>query len=264
MKKTLTLLAILAAIGPAWGAEVVSSNIVGYEKINLTPGYQMIGVQFLKVGGESLDLATVGTLDASMSGFDEDEIFATELRVWNGNGYNTYGWSGTSGTDVYEDSSYDNLWLYNNTMEAEDGAADASFGFWIKTTETGTMTISGEVPSDDSISVNLVAGMNMIANPFPGSIKIAEFGTLDSSMAGFDEDEIFATEMRVWNGNGYNTYGWSGTSGTDVYEDSSYDNLWLYNNTMEAEDTTLPFGTAVWIKAEKAGTITFTNPAKKQ
>ena len=33
MKKTLTLLAIMAAIGPAWGADVISSNVVGYNKI---------------------------------------------------------------------------------------------------------------------------------------------------------------------------------------------------------------------------------------
>ena len=42
MKKTLTLLAILAAIGPAWGADVVSSNIVGYNKVTLTKGYNML------------------------------------------------------------------------------------------------------------------------------------------------------------------------------------------------------------------------------
>ena len=77
MKKTLTLLAILAAIGPAWGADVVSSNIVGYEKVSLTKGYSMIGVQFVQVGGGSQDLSSVAVLDDSMAGFDEGGNYAT-------------------------------------------------------------------------------------------------------------------------------------------------------------------------------------------
>ena len=90
---------------------------------------------------------------------------------------------------------------------------------------------------------------------------LANYGALDPSMAGFDEDELFATEMLLWTGNGYTTYGWSGTSGTDVYDDDSYDNQWLDANSMEpATSVTVPFGHAVWIKAEKAGTITFKNP----
>ena len=247
--------------GPAQAAEVVSSNIVGYEKVMLTPSWNMIGVQFLQVGGAEKDLANVGDLDASMSGFDEDEYFATEMQIWNGNGYDYYGWSGSSGTDVYDDPAYDNLWLDSNTMEAPELKAPVGLGVWVKAEKAGTMTISGEVPSDDTVTVSLTAGWNMVANPYPGSVPIASFGALDASMSGFDEDEYFATEMQIWNGNGYDYYGWSGTSGTDVYDDPTYDNLWLDSNTMEpATDVKVDFGHAVWIKAEKAGTITFTKP----
>ena len=233
---------------------------MGYEKISLNPGFNMVGVQFAKVGGDNLLVATVGSLDDKMAGFDEDEIFATEMRIWDGNGYDTYGWSGTSGTDVYDDSSYDNQWLDSITMEAIDTTAAAGSGFWIKAEKAGTMTISGEVPTEPSVTIQLKPGFNMVANPYPGEVTISEFGTLSENMAGFDEDEIFATEMRVWDGNGYDTYGWSGTSGTDVYDDASYDNLWLDSITMEASDKTIPFGTAVWIKTDTTGSITFKNP----
>ena len=88
---------------------------------------------------------------------------------------------------------------------------------------------------------------------------LSTVGTLDNEMAGFDEDGNYDSEMRVWNGKGYTTYGWSGTSGTDVLENSSLDNKWL-NLDLELEETELPIGHAVWITAEKAGTITFKNP----
>ena len=42
MKKTLTLLAILAAIGPAWAADVVSSNVVGYQKLTVKKGLNLL------------------------------------------------------------------------------------------------------------------------------------------------------------------------------------------------------------------------------
>ena len=245
---------------PAWAAEVVSSNVVGYEKINLSAGYNMIGVQFAAVGGNSLGISSVGTLNSEMPGFDEDGFYAAEMRIWDGNGYNTYGWSGSSGTDILEDSSMDNLWLDYTTMEPVEDEAVAGSGFWIKADQAGTMTISGEVPSATSVTIPLAAGYNMVANPYPGSVNISEFGVLDSKMAGFDADGFYATEMRVWDGNGYDTYGWSGSSGTDILEDSTLDNLWLDYTTMEPTDTALPFGTAVWIKAGEAGSITFTSP----
>ena len=260
MKRTLTLLAILAAIGPAWGAEVVSSNIVGYEKVTLAAGYNMIGVQFNQVGGEALPLADVGILGSNAVGFDEDGNYASTMEIWNGNGYDKYGWSGSSGTDVLGNSALDNKWL-NYDLEEEDGVSVAGSGFWISAATATEMTISGEVESDATVTANLVAGYNLVGNPFPGDVKIADFGVLDSSFAGFDEDGNYATTMEIWNGNGYEKYGWSGSSGTDVLGNAALDNKWL-NYDLEEEDTLLPFGKSVWINAAKAGTITYTNPVQ--
>ena len=261
MKKTAILAVALATClgyAPAQAAEVVSSNIVGYEKVSLQKGFNMVGVQFVKVGGEDLDLMTVGVLDDQMAGYDEDGVYATEMRMWTGNGYTTYGWSGTSGTDVDEDPTLDNKWLDRDNEEIDE-IASPSTGFWIVAEKAGTMTISGEVPATDTVSVQLTAGFNMVANPYPGEVAITSFGTLDSSFAGYDEDGVYATEMRVWTGNGYTTYGWSGTSGTDVDEDPTLDNKWLDRDNEEVT-VTIPFGTAVWIYAEKAGTLTFSAP----
>ena len=96
----------------------------------------------------------------------------------------------------------------------------------------------------------------MLAYPYPKEVPISTFATLDASMAGFDDEIIFATEMRVWDGNGYDTYGWTGSSGTDIMEDASMDNKWL-NYDLEDNGDTLSFGEGFWIKAATPGTLTF-------
>ena len=261
MKRTLTLLAILAAIGPAWGAEVVSSNIVGYEKVSLNAGYNMVGVQFTKIGGDALGLGTVGTMDNETAGFNEDQDFAATMQIWNGNGYDFYGWSGTSGTDLLDNSDLDNQWVDANSLEPITETAENGSGFWIKMVNPGTVTISGEVPSTDTVTVSIVTGYNIVANPYPGAVSIASWGTPDASFAGFNEDQDFALTMQVWNGNGYDFYGWSGTSGTDLLDDATVDNKWVDANSLEPVNTPIPFGTAVWIKATSAGNITFSAPS---
>ena len=248
-------------IAPAWGAEVVSSNIVGYEKVNLVTGFNMVGIQFVDVGTRAAkDLSSATQLDSSMSGFDEDGNYASKIQIWNGTKYSTFGWSGTSGTDYLEDSSLDNKWL-NADYEETDDVMDKGSAAWIIAEKAGTMTVSGEVPSEDSVEIDLVAGFNMVANPYPGTVKVADFGVLDATFAGFDEDGNYASKIQVWNGTKYSTFGWSGTSGTDYLEDSSLDNKWL-NADYEETDDTVDFGHGVWVIAEKAGKITFTSPTK--
>ena len=219
----------------------------------------MIGVQFAEVGGTDKILSTVGELDPAMEGVNEDGDYATTMRVWTGNGYKTYGWSGTGMSENFDDEELDNKWL-NNDMEEDDTDMPASAGFWVNAPTTGTMTISGEVPSSTTTSISLASGYNIVANPYPGAVKVSDFGVLDSSFAGVNEDGDYATTLRIWTGNGYKTYGWSGTGMSENFDDEELDNKWL-NNDMETDSETIPFGTAVWINAEKSGTISFASPA---
>lgn len=244
---------------PAWAAEVVSSNIVGYEKITLNAGYNMIGVQFNQVGGEAIKLATFGTLDSSMAGLDEDYNYTTTLLRWNGNGYDTFGWTGDSGTEMLDDASYDYQWL-NLDLEDEGDSTTPGFSGWVKAGSAGTLTVSGEVPDVKDITpVALTSGFNMLAYPFPKQQPLAKFATFsrtDGVTAGLDEDYNYTTTLLIWNGNGYNTFGWTGDSGTEMLDDASFDNQWL-NLDLEDEGTTLDFGKGFWIRAAAAGTLTF-------
>lgn len=258
MKRTLTLLAILAAIGPAWGAEVVSSNIVGYNKITLHEGYNLLGIQFSQIGGDSLDLSDAVKLDDSFAGYNNDYDFMSTLRVWNGSEYITYGWAGTSGTDVDDDPSLDNTWTDLEAYAVEGKVLDVAQGIWIRAEKNGTALIAGEV-STEEFELTLDPGFNLVANPYPMTVRVTNFGLLDNSFAGYDNDYNFKSTLRKWNGSEYVTFGWAGTSGTDVDDDPSLDNTWTDLEAYETDATIAP-GEGVWIKAEKSGKITFTFP----
>lgn len=225
----------------------------------------MVGLQFQYVGDatdRTRNISDFGTLDSTFAGYDEDYSYATEMRVWDSarQSYVYYGWSGSSGTDIDDDSSYDNQWL-DSATEITDETVLVGDGVWIKAEKAGTITVSGQVVSSD-LSTTLVQGFNLVANPYPQSVPVASFGRLDSSFSGYDADYSYATEMRVWDParQSYVYYGWSGTSGTEIDDDASYDNQWLDSAT-EITTAMIPYGAAVWIKAEKAGTITFSAPA---
>jgi hypothetical protein len=271
MKKTLTLLAILAAIGPAWGAEVVSSNIVGYEKVTLTAGLNLIGSQFVLVGG---DTATMNELTTSMegqSGYDDDSYDpTTELRIWTGSGYAQYGWTGDLLTDSpalaeemgVDDHSFDNQWL-NGDYEIAEDEMDVGKGFWIKAKTAGTVVMSGEVPNSDTITVSLSPGLNLVSYPWPMAADMQKIQV--SGQTGYDDDSYDpTTELRVWTGSGYAQYGWSGNlleespSLADEMgvTDHSLDNKWL-NGDYEVESKTIDYGKGFWIKAPNSGSVTF-------
>ena len=245
-------------LAPAWAADVVSSNIVGYQKITLAEGFNAVGLQFVNVGGGLKDLTDSFIMDSSYKGYNADYDFFTRMQVWNGNGYDFYGWAGTSGTDVDDDPDLDNTWT-DMAAEAVDGVDFKPFsGVWIRAEKAGTVLVSGEVVTTN-ITVALEEGFNLICNPFPAAIPVSTFGVLDSSFKGYNADYDFFSRMQVWNGNGYDFYGWAGTSGTDVDDDPDLDNTWT-DMAAEATDAVIPAGGAVWIRAEKAGTISFTSP----
>ena len=259
MNKKIYALAALAAVAlPAWAAEVYSSNIVGYQKVALQPGYNLVGVQFTKVGGEALDLSDAFILDESYAGYDEDYEFSSTLRVWNTDAqtYVTYGWAGTSGTDVDNDASLDNTWTDLEAYAVEDSLPKAQ-GIWIRAEKAGTALVSGEVMTN-SLVVALEPGFNLVANPYPRAVKVTNFGKLDAGYAGYDEDYNFKTTLRKWSTTAqtYVNYGWAGTSGSEIDDDASLDNTWTDLEAYATDDEIQP-GEGVWIRAEKAGSITF-------
>ena len=249
----------------------MSSNIVGYEKVTLTAGLNLIGSQFVVIGGKTATMNELTAVMEGQSGYDDDSYDpTTELRVWTGSGYAQYGWTGDLLTDSpalademgVTDHSFDNKWL-NGSYEVSEEDLDAGMGFWIKAKTGGTVTFAGEVPTNDTVTVNLVPGLNLVSYPWPMAADMQKIQV--NGQTGYDDDSYDpTTELRVWTGSGYAQYGWSGNLLQESpalademgVEDHSLDNKWL-NGSYEVETKPIGYGTGFWIKAPNAGTVTF-------
>lgn len=218
----------------------------------------MVGIQFKEVGSPELAVSVFGKLSANLTGFDEDINFPNTMQVWNGAGYDYYGWAGSSPSSMDpEFASMDNTWLTAGG-EVTDEVFTPGCGCWVLASEPGTITLAGEVPEvTTDITVSLAPGWNMVANPYPVEVPISSFGVLSANLLGFDEDINFDNTLQAWQGNGYAYYGWAGTSPSSMDpEFASMDNTWLTSGGEPTSDTIQP-GHAVWILAKEAGTITF-------
>ena len=254
----------------AGAAEVYSANVVGYTKLTLQPGLNMLATQFVDVGYPDISVQKVD--GAELLGFNWDtEDVNTTLRTWNSTqqGYVTYAWFGvTDGTDAMEDPSLNSKWVVSSWDAEAAVALVPGAGYWIETPETSSPTsviVSGEVVTSNTYSVVVGPGLNLIANPFP--IKIGIQNVNGSNLPGFDwvKEDVSAT-IRVWNSiqQGYVTYGWFGlTDGTDAMEDSSLNSRWVVSSWDAIATKDLEVGEAFWVVLPTSATkteITFTRP----
>ena len=129
---------------PAQAAEVVSSNIVGYNKITLNQGYNLVGAKYVEVGGGDRGISKSFVLDESFAGYDDSYKFKTRLQMWNGIGYDTYGWAGNSGTEVDDDPDLDYTWT-DLDAEATNKKVGIGAAVWIIAEKAGTITFTSPI-----------------------------------------------------------------------------------------------------------------------
>ena len=242
MKKTALLAVALATcLGyvPAQAADVVSSNIVGYEKINLAAGaYYLSGSQFVKVGGNN---ATLNDLFSST-----DIPFDTEVLTLNA--------SGTYDHFYYLEEAYD--------AESDDfiqGWGDGSeeyvtdtlppgTGFWVKAPESYSLTQAGEVVSSDSITIDVPKDqLVMIANPFPEGFN--------PNAVTWSDNLPYDTEIMTLNASGsYDHFYYL----EEAYDEQTDDFITGWGNGSEEYVTgnIASFGQGIWIKSAESISLT--------
>ena len=190
-------------------AEVTSSNTVGYQKLNLTAGLNLVGIQFVDVGAQNAAVTSIAKL-VGQATYDEDMNAQTELRTWTGAGYDSYEWTGSLSTDNpdmaagLEDEmglvdatkgAFDNTWLYG--YEPTDVTLTPGTGAWIKASDTvqNAITFTGEVPSGSTLTLQLSPGLNLLCFPWPVTAPLASISL--TGQATYDEDMNAQTELRV-------------------------------------------------------------------
>ena len=235
-------------------AEVVSSNIVGYNKVTLTSGYNLIGSQFVNIGQDTQDINELFPGSNTLPGLDANGDFQSTLLVWSGSGYATYGWmNATDGTDAGDDS-YNSKWVLQDFSDFASVDMTPGMGFWIQSSGDAEATFSGEVPEGDSVDIQLAAGYNLISHPFPEAISIQAVQSDD--LLGLDANGDFQSTIQIWTGSGYAIYGWmNATDGTDA-GDASYNSKWVLQDFSDIANVTIGIGKGFWIQTPAAATVT--------
>lgn len=218
MKKILATAVITSAIaGAAFaGTNVVSSaNIVGYVNTDLAMNQiKIVAPQFLAG-------ATNGaTLGSAFSGLAD----ATVLYTWDGANYATYtyyvgyGW-------------YDGGYAEANNVLLGQGSA-----MWLQTVDAASVIMAGDVPMVGSVTNTIVAGINLIANPYPVALKLSDIPTASLS----DADTAY-----VWDGSGYANYTYYVGYG------------WYDGGYAEANNVEIPVGQGFWLQTAAGGSMIF-------
>ena len=126
----------------ASAAEVGSQNVVGYAKIDLAEGFNLIGSQFLEVGATVKDVNDFIYDGSALLGLDDEWAYQTTMRVWTGTGYVTYGWlDGEDGTNN-EMPEWNNSWLLYDMSGLADITLNVGEAVWINAPTAGTVTFT--------------------------------------------------------------------------------------------------------------------------
>ena len=213
----------------------MSSNIVGYSKINLTAkGYKMIACQFVPVGGDAIgiqDLFSGTNLpDPELNAAGDDVEWGAQLLIWTGSGYQTYYWTGATGESLFGDASWDNKWTVDGGAAlAANVEIDPGQGAFLWVSGQSDATISGEVLNTASSSIDLSTGYNLIGNPYPEEVDISAIvftGLPDPELNATGDDVVWGAQLLKWTGSGYETYYWTGSTGESLFGDATWDNKW--------------------------------------
>ena len=220
---------------PAWAAEVVSSNIVGYTKVSVTAGLSIVGQQFVAVGGGDQNIQSI-----TASGLEDGGV--DFIRIWNGTGYNSYSYF-SADDDIAGTGSA--AWG-NDDWEVVDVDFAPGTGMWLSAQNDATITFSGEVGNGNTVSFS--AGLNLITPPQPTIVNIQDIQAVGLSDGGIDF-------IRVWNGSGYVSYSYF-SADDDIAGTGKA--AWG-NDDWEPVDVSFDPGLGMWLSAQNSGTLTFPN-----
>ena len=240
--------AVFSAL-PAWAAEVVSSNIVGYTKVSLAEGYNIVGAQFGNVGTGGMPVSSVQG-DNFQSG--------DQLRLWDAdsNEYTSFAYYDVDNDGgVYADDTYKvNLgagWGDDDQI-AVNQQIDPGTGFWIENSEALVVTLLGEVK--DVSTLEFSAGYNLLINPRPTQIDVSKITSTELESG---------DQIRFWDSvnNEYTSYAFYDVDNDGgVYEDDTYKvNLgagWGDDDQV-VPSATVGIGEGFWLETANSGTLTF-------
>ena len=255
MKKTLIALALVAAVVPsAWGEAVVSSNIVGYEKISVPVNkMDLVGIQFQTVGTNGV----INIQDITTEGWDG--YGSDWLKVYNPNTsrYTTAYYVSEDMGGVYTDDTYETSLGAGWADDAQivlDMTIEAGQAVWTQSEAGGKFVVAGEVTATNKVTVP-VNKMTLVANPLPMAVDIQDITTEGWDGYGSDWIKIYDPDTSRYTTVYYVSEDMGGVYTDDTYE-TSLGAGWG-DDAQIAVDTRIEVGQGFWVQSEAGGKLVF-------
>ncbi len=163
-------------------------------KLTMKPGFNMLPGQFVTVGDEDLIKIADMFTDADNAKADRNMEVADRIDTWDAasqmyvsyyrmtNRQGTSKWWGKDGAGEETTDSF------------EDYGAGAFY--YSQSDSDITLTVSGQVKSD-ATEIEIVPGFNLICNPYPAPLSLAD-GAIDWSSATADRNMEVADRIDTW------------------------------------------------------------------
>ena len=213
----------------------VESDIVGYTTVSVgNLGYAMVALPFsdLNTTEDGYPIQSIqGTLSQHNNTLRSDALLVMNPNTKT---YTTYYYK-TAG------------WVKDGETVATTDVVPAGASVFInKKLSAGEITIAGKVMTDATVTVPLTVGLNLVANPYPAAIKVADIqGSLSAHNNQYRADSIMRMNpvTKVYTTYQLKTIGWVKEGETTVTTD-----------TIEACEG------FVFQKMVSSGSINFTRP----
>ena len=178
-------------------------------------------------------------------------------------GYDYYYYA-ADGYDEANDAEYAG-WCDKFGYIQPDVTLTTGLGVWFKgsTSSSETITMSGQVLSDDTTTTSVGSGYTIVANPYPIAVDLQDVATAASGATAWEGDDNVAgwynnapTIMVPKATGGYDYYYYA-ADGYDEANDSEYAG-WCDKFGYIQKNVTIPVTTGIWFKNDTATSVTFT------
>ncbi len=209
---------------------MVSSNTVGYQKVTLVANnYTLLAPMFTYVGGGEKAIPDI---------FEESDFTAADTGAE------------ADFIDIWEDGAYTRSYFFSSDAgdawsNSDDGfdettdQLETGLGFWFfnRSVSDKTVTLSGEVATNDVVVTIVGNNYTLLANPFASPLPVKsivpETGTFTAADTGADADYI-----DLWEDGAYTrSYFFSSDAG-DAWSSS--------DDGFDETDDTIPAGQGFW------------------
>jgi len=251
MKKAwmVALLVLGVASAVALAADVMSVNIVGFNKVTIPAngGVNLVAIQFDGMESQTFEGVFGPPTNQFVKAIEwEDYDTADRIYKWTGTGYITYSlhWNGS-----WVRSSQ---WVQGTPTNPPLKSGEAVWLQSGKSTPQHDVAIMGQVVSVATQQVNMATGFQTIGYPFSSTTKIKDLDFVrdGATRAGEWEDFDNGDVIYVWTGSGYATYG------------LHFNGSWVKSSQwLSGTPTTnvLELGNGFWYNAKNAFAYTETN-----